>query len=325
MEPRDFLKLIGRKKQTIAVIVIVFLAVAVVFTAAHTFKYGSESKLLIVQDFAGNVDPYSMSKSNEYLSNTLSRVVSSYSFHQKVINSGFNIDTSYFEKDNRKDELEVWEKTVQVKPLLDSSMLEVNVYHPDKIQLRQIALAVNYTLKTEHSDYHSKGERVAIKTLNSPIISSWPVKPNAPLNMGVGAVFGLAVALSYIYFFPNKEYDLYLWPVQKKKSRKFPDMASKMGNIQTLKKEAKESRKEDLSRKKEFKNDNLPISEENFQTAEQPEKAETQQFQPEQVQRQEEMKTEEAKNDEPDDNEKGDIDKDKTGREPEGDMSNIFG
>ncbi|MFW5888330.1 MAG: YveK family protein [Patescibacteria group bacterium] len=263
MDVKQFREILRNKKQTVAAIVMVFLAISVIFTALQTFKYGAESKLLIVQNFEGNIDPYSMSKSNEYLSNTLTRVVSSHSFYKKVINSGFDIDRSYFEKKNLKDELEKWEKTVKTKPFLGSGIMEIKVYHPDRAQLEQISLAVNYILKTEHGYYHSKGDNVEIKTLDTPVVSSWPVKPNAFLNLGIGLIFGLAIALSYVYFFPNRKYDLYVWPSRKRGGfQTVREAGEKYGRFFNNQKENWKERGFGGKNKKDFKGNNLPISEE---------------------------------------------------------------
>jgi capsular polysaccharide biosynthesis protein len=214
MNTHQFLNLIGRKKQTIISLLIVFLAVAVIFSAAMPFKYGSELKLLTVHSFKENTDPYIASKSNEYLSNLLSKIVYSGSFFAKVKDSGFNIDKNYFQGSEKK-QMKKWLKTVKAKGLADTGMISISVYHPDRAQAEEIARAVAYTLQTTHSQYHGFGNSVEIKIIDEPLTSNYPVQPNLPLNFALAVAFALVFAASYIYLFPESKYDIRLWPKRK--------------------------------------------------------------------------------------------------------------
>ena len=112
MEMNKFISLIKAKKQTIASVVVLFLAITAIFTFCQPLKYNSESSVLVVQNFPPGTDQYSISKSNEYISNILAKVVSSNLFYDDVLNSGFNIDRNYFSKTNNiNTEMDKWEKT----------------------------------------------------------------------------------------------------------------------------------------------------------------------------------------------------------------------
>jgi len=218
MDIKKFISLIKLKKQTIASIVILFFAMTAIFTFSQPLEYNSESSVLVVQNFPLGTDQSSISKSNEYISNILAKVVSSNLFYNDVFSAGYNIDKNYFSKKNIVNaEMEKWRKTVQAKAIGDTGIIDINVYHPDKQQLNQIAMAVNFILQSKHAQYHGLGSNVIIKIIDKPLISAWPTKPNIILNLLLAIVVGLIVAFYYIYLFEEASYNLKLWP--KRKSR----------------------------------------------------------------------------------------------------------
>jgi capsular polysaccharide biosynthesis protein len=191
---------------------------------AQPLKYSSESRLLVVQNFPEETDPYAISKSNEYLTSILSKVISSNLFYEDIMDSGFLINRDYFSKNNNtKKEMKNWRKTVYAKPISDSGIIDIKVYHQNKEQLAQIANAINFILKSKHNFYHGAGNNITIKIIDKPIISTWPTKPNVLLNVIIAFIFALVLSLSYIYLFPEKKYDIRLWP---KKKNKKDDLAS---------------------------------------------------------------------------------------------------
>lgn len=214
MNIHEFLNLIGKKKQTIVSLLAIFLAIAIVFSAAQPFKYSSSLKLLTIINFKENVDPYTASRSNEYLSNLLSRIVTSGSFFEKIKESDFKIDKNYF-SGNEKKQMKKWNQTVKTKSVADTGMISVDVYHTDRVQAEEIAKAVAFTLQTTNSQYHGFGSGVEIKIIDQPIVSNYPVLPSVPLNLGLAVAFAVIFFLCYIYLFPEERYDIRLWPKRK--------------------------------------------------------------------------------------------------------------
>jgi capsular polysaccharide biosynthesis protein len=206
MNINQYFSLLGNKKQTIAFIMVIFLSIAILVSAFQPFNYGSSLKLLTINTFK-ETDPYTASKSNEYLSNLLSQIVSTNSFFEKVKNSSSNIDKSHFGGDQRK-QMKKWNKTVKAKGLGDTGMIAVDVYHTDPAQAAEIARSVAYVLQTEHANYHGFGQSIQIKMIDEPITSSFPVKPNIILNLSLALIFGILFSLAYVYLFPEERYDL---------------------------------------------------------------------------------------------------------------------
>lgn len=204
MELKDFVNLIGRKKATIVYIVLLCLVISLIVTFVQPLKYGATSKLLVVQKY-NTYDIYATAKSNEYVSNILSNVVSSYSFYNEVKNSDSAIDKSYFTGDNSK-QMRTWQKTVTARSISDSGVLEINVYHTDPKQAYEISKTVDWMIKNKHMNYHGLGDRIDIVVIDQPIVSKFPVKPNIFINILIGIALGLVFALGYIYILPDERY-----------------------------------------------------------------------------------------------------------------------
>jgi len=165
---------------------------------------------LVIQNFS-NPDPYLASKSTEYLSNILAKVIYSNSFFENVLESGYYINKNYFGQ-TVKEQMKIWAKTVSAKSMNDSGIIALNIYHTDRSQTELINRAVVFTLQTKHGLYHGGGENVSIKVIDEPITSNYPVKPNLVLNFGLALALGLVFSLIYIYLFPEEKYNLRLIP-----------------------------------------------------------------------------------------------------------------
>jgi capsular polysaccharide biosynthesis protein len=200
MDFQSYLKLAGSKKMTILSVVIAFLIISALVSFIQPFQYSTEAKILVVQNFSSSIDPYNMTKSNEYLTNVLSQIISTNSFFIEVMNAGFNIDQDYFSADSRK-QLDEWNKTVSADAISNAGIINIAVYHTDKYQSDQIMRAVIQVLKAKHAEYHGSGNNVEIMAINQPVISNFPVKPNFVMNLFLGLAVGLLSVLSYIYLF----------------------------------------------------------------------------------------------------------------------------
>ncbi len=218
MELNTFLKLAKLRKKTIVSFGLIFLIISLIFTFTQPLKYGTKAKLLVVQSASG-ADPYTVSKSNEYLGNLFSQVVYSSSFFDLVMSSQFNVDQSYFSNNSNK-QMKAWKKTVEARGLGDTGIISVNVYHPDPYQARQIALAINDVLINKNFNYQGLGNLVKVTVIDQPIVSNYPVKPNIALNLILALFSGVAVGLFYIYLLPEERYTFSFFRSRTKKKRK---------------------------------------------------------------------------------------------------------
>lgn len=214
MNIQEYVRLLSRKKQTIISLSLLFLILSAILTFSQPLKYGAEAKLLVVQKTQYGTDPYQVNKANEYIGNVLADVVESNTFFNEVMNSGFDIEKSYF-SEQLSEQMKDWKKTVS-SDSGNRGVISVSVFHPDKYQADQIIRAINSVLKDKHGLYHGSGDQVEIRVMNQPSLSDFPVKPNIILNLSFGLFFGILFAFSYIYLFPENHYDLKLLPKKNK-------------------------------------------------------------------------------------------------------------
>jgi capsular polysaccharide biosynthesis protein len=206
----EFLYLISNKKMTILSVAVLFLLIGAIVTVIQPLKYQAHSEVLVVQDFNAGIDNYAAARSNEYLSNLLTKVIPSSSFFQSVIRSDSNIDPSYFTFDDN-EKTKNWQKSVKAQAIFETGIIKIDVYHSNSDQALLISTAVNNVLRSRNGEYQSSGKNATIKMIQEPIVSNWPVKPNIPVNLAVSFFLGIIMSLIYIYIFPGWEYDLWLW------------------------------------------------------------------------------------------------------------------
>jgi capsular polysaccharide biosynthesis protein len=218
MEFFDFIKLIKKKWGTITTLVFLIVVITVGLSLLNPLKYSAHARLLVVQNTAG-ADPYTVSKSNEYLGNLFSEVVHSGSFYNFVLDSQYNIDRNYFSGSYDK-QMKMWQKTVQTKTLSDTGIIEINVYHTDPTQAQQIALAVNEVLISKNTNYQGSGQVIKVNIIDQPLISSYPVKPNIIQNSILALAGGLMFSLFFIYLFPEERYNVRLWSARRPRKSK---------------------------------------------------------------------------------------------------------
>ncbi len=211
---KDYLKLILRKKQTLVSIFVAFFLITSLIIVAQPPRYGSSVKLLVVRVSGEKVDPYVVSRSNEQLSELLARMVHSYTFFEKVMDSDFNIKENYF-SGSKTDQIKKWERAVNVTTLADTGLIEIETYHIGRNQAEQLARAVAYTLQTNHQLYHGYGTSVSLREIDTPITSNYPVKPDLVITLSLTVFLSLISFLVYIYTFPEEKYDIRIWPTKK--------------------------------------------------------------------------------------------------------------
>lgn len=218
MELKDFIKLLSKKRQTIWAWIFVFIALGLIITFVQPLKYSAKSKLLVIQN-TRDVDPYTVSKSNEYLGNLFSQVLYSSSFYDLTLSSQYNVDRSYFGSDATRQQ-KTWKKTVKAQSLNNTGIIEMEIYHPDPYQAKQLALAVNDVLMNKNFNYQGMGDTVKVNVIDQPLVSNYPTNPNPLINFALSIVLGVSFGFVYIYFLPEEKYNFYLFGKPKSRRKK---------------------------------------------------------------------------------------------------------
>lgn len=218
MELKDFIKLLSKKRQTVWAWIFVFIALGLIITFVQPLKYSAKSKLLVIQN-TRDVDPYTVSKSNEYLGNLFSQVLYSSSFYDLTLNSQYNVNRSYFTNDATRQQ-KIWKKTVKAKSLNNTGIIEMEINHPDPYQAKQLALAVNDVLMNKNFNYQGMGDTVRVNVIDQPLVSNYPTNPNPLINFALSIVLGVSFGFVYIYFLPEEKYNFYLFGKPKSRRKK---------------------------------------------------------------------------------------------------------
>jgi len=201
MDNKDFQKLLKQGRGTVVAFILFFLIIGLIVSLAQPLKYKSNSRLLIVQPNAS--DAYTVARSNEYIGNLTVGVISSGSFLDALKNSKAVFDRNYF-AGNYKDSIKKWNKTVFARSGGDTGIIEIEIYHTDKKEAERLSLAVNDLIVSGAGPYRFKSDQNLITVIDQPVVSSFPVKPNLPLNLTLSLVFGFLAGASYIYLFPER-------------------------------------------------------------------------------------------------------------------------
>ena len=204
MELNTLLKIVKKRSGAVMAIVLIFLISGSALTFSQPLKYRSRSRLLIISNLSA--DSYTVSKSNQYLSNLFSEVIYSSSFFDLTSNnSQYSIDKNYFNGSYKK-QMKTWINTVETRSTGDSGILEISVYHQNPAQAKQISLAINNTLMTKSFNYQGTNqEQIKFNVIDQPIVSDYPVKPNIISNLSASLIFGLIFSLIYVYLFPSRK------------------------------------------------------------------------------------------------------------------------
>jgi len=190
----DYLEILKRKARTIALIICLVIVLGLVITVAQPFKYRSTIQVLVIEHQL-NLDAYTAIRAAERMNNNLSHIIYTNSFMDKVLQAGFNVqDNLPSDSLARK---KAWGKTIQTYVVPETGILKVDVYHPSRKQAEAMAHSIAYVLATAGSEYIGS-QSVTIKTIDQPITSLRPVKPNIALNLMASLALGILIAMGYV-------------------------------------------------------------------------------------------------------------------------------
>jgi capsular polysaccharide biosynthesis protein len=202
MDTKDFLKLFKKRRTTVISVTLIFVIVGLIITLLQPLKYSSKSRLLILQPNT-SADAYTVARSNEYVGGLISQVIYSGSFLDSLKASDAVFDRNYF-NDTYKENVKKWGKTVFARSSGDTGVIDIEIYHTNPEEAKRISLAVNQLIISGQSPYKFNPDQTKISVIDEPVVSTFPVKPNIPVNFAISLVFGFLAACSYIYVFPKE-------------------------------------------------------------------------------------------------------------------------
>jgi len=168
---------------------IIFALLAFVISFIFPKYYSAESQVLIISRSASGVDPYTQSKAAERVGENLAQVMGTTDFYNKVSeaqSANFNRErwTTMNDRTRRKE----WARDVNAEVVYGTGLLRVTVFSNTPDDTIALSEAVTDTLMTRGWEY--VGGDVSIKTVNSPLLSQLPARPNFIINTILGFALG---------------------------------------------------------------------------------------------------------------------------------------
>jgi capsular polysaccharide biosynthesis protein len=191
------------KNSKAGIVAMTLLVTSVVFAVAAMLpaKYQSDASLIVIQKQSSDkVDAFSATKSAEYLSNILTRVIYTNDFFKDVMESPYEIQNTF---PHDPEELKIaWEKQIDTRKVNNTGIIKITVYDTNREQAEAIAQGISWNLSENGQKYHGGGEMVEVKLIDGPITSSRQTQPNVLGLTLIGSIVGFIGSLSTVYFFP---------------------------------------------------------------------------------------------------------------------------
>jgi len=200
----NYLKSIKNKWQTVILVVLITVILALVLSLIQPFEYKSKVDVLVIQKQNVSLDAYAAARASEKLASNLASVIKTKSFLNKVVYGNFGVNSASFPNDENKLR-KYWTRKVETQVFPETSILSVSVYDKDKLQANKIASAIGYILVNNSQDYHGGGSDVLIKVVNEPLVTDSPARPKLLLNLLGGLIVGLVLSLAWIFYRINAE------------------------------------------------------------------------------------------------------------------------
>lgn len=178
-----------------ALIVCFFMALSFFVTALGPMEKDATSKVLILQQQAVNFDPYTAAKSSEKIGRNLTKIIPTTLFFESVLAAD---PTLPLLSDSEEVQRKIWSRKVDVSMAPETSVMTVRVYDRQPETARQWVQAVTAVLEKEGKRFHGGGEFVTMTTIDEPLVSRWPTRPNLMTRLAMGLLVGVSFALWFI-------------------------------------------------------------------------------------------------------------------------------
>lgn len=171
------------------------LVVATLLSFIRPLEYSATTRIGITQEL-GSVDAYTASRSAERIADNLSAAVYFTSVFNELLDSYPAIDESYFGTTERRRR-DRWADAISTSVTRGNGLLTIRVYHTNSDQAALISGAIAEYLAQEGWRYTS-GSGISIQVVDDVLTSTWPVRPNIPMNAFSGFLLGGLAGTGYV-------------------------------------------------------------------------------------------------------------------------------
>ncbi len=160
-------------------------------------QYSAVSRVIIISRDKTGVDPYTQAKAAERVGQDLAQIMKTTDFYDKVVGENASVFQagSWKNLDDRARRKK-WQKDVRAQMVYGASLLEVTAYAVGPDNALALSAAVTKTLAAHGWEY--SGGDVAIKQVDSALVSLLPARPNFVLNGAVGFLVGGFLAALWV-------------------------------------------------------------------------------------------------------------------------------
>ncbi|OGY84558.1 MAG: hypothetical protein A3F54_05630 [Candidatus Kerfeldbacteria bacterium RIFCSPHIGHO2_12_FULL_48_17] len=191
----------------VILLMILFIGGSLGLTFIHPFEYQSSARILVVPVQEETYDPFTAEKASERLGNTFGQIITTSSFQEKVLaSSAQDLKNNKFSQDPLKKRKQ-WRDKISTQLERETGVLTINVYDADPKYAQRLLEWIVYSLNSDSGEYHGGGDKVWVVTVDFPVTSESPVRPNIILNLTLGVLSALAaIALFITWYYFRPEY-----------------------------------------------------------------------------------------------------------------------
>lgn len=197
-------KLILKHSNLLAIWGVIFAAIFAGVSFLLPIQYSAESQILIISRDRTGVDPYTQAKSAERIGQNLSQAMKTTDFYNKVIDSTYSFDRSYWKNLKDKKLRKEWQKNIKANVVYGTGLMDIKAHAKSKQEAVNLSEAVAQVLSSRGWEYI--GGDVVIKVVSPALASNWPARPNIMLNAGIGFVVGAALALLWVVRYKKRHW-----------------------------------------------------------------------------------------------------------------------
>jgi len=190
MYSRPIKILVKRYKLLITAGIVGSVLVLILSMLISPLEYRADAQVLIISQSRLGVDPYTVVKSAERVGENLIQIMKTEDFLNKVAEQSLSIYKEFgFQDLETRDKRKLWNNSTSASVVYGTGVLNVSAFHKTPETAEKLAKAVVDTLVVRGWEY--VGGDVVIKVINNPVATKYPVRPNLPLNVFAGFVFGI--------------------------------------------------------------------------------------------------------------------------------------
>lgn len=171
------------------------LVAATLLSFVRPLEYSATTRIGITQEL-GSVDAYTASRSAERIADNLSAAVYFTSVFNELLDTYPTIDETYFGVTERRRR-DRWADAISTSVTRGNGLLTIRVYHTNSDQAALISGAIAEYLAQEGWRYTS-GSGISIQVVDDVLTSTWPVRPNIPMNAFSGFLLGGLAGAGYV-------------------------------------------------------------------------------------------------------------------------------